>query len=125
MRFFTYAEFNQKGLEGSGREFMDPYFLANIDALRYRCGFPLVITSGYRSPEYNNQVSGTGHTGPHTTGKAADIAVSRENAYTLLRIAFDMECFTGIGVKQSGDGRFIHLDTLTEDEAPRPTIWSY
>lgn len=34
--------------------------------------------------------------------------------------------FTGIGIKQHGDNRFIHLDDLREpDHAPRPTIWTY
>jgi len=33
---------------------------------------------------------------------------------------------TGLGVKQHGDSRFIHLDTLdSEPHRPRPTVWSY
>lgn len=125
MRYFTYEEFDQKGLPGSGKQFMDKYFLASLDSLRHKCGFPFVITSGYRSPEYNNEISGTGFTGPHTTGKAADIAVSRDRAFELLQCAMEINYFTGIGINQKGDRRFIHLDILTPAEAPRPTIWSY
>lgn len=127
MRYFTYEEFNQKGLPGSGLQFMDSDFLKYLDALRHKCGFPFVITSGYRSPEYNARVSSTGLKGAHTTGKAADIAVSRQNAYKLLEMAFQIECFTGIGIKQKGEDRFIHLDILTEEDgfSLRPTIWSY
>jgi hypothetical protein len=33
--------------------------------------------------------------------------------------------FTGIGVKQTGVNRIIHLDTLTAPDYPRPTVWSY
>jgi hypothetical protein len=36
--------------------------------------------------------------------------------------------FTGIGIQQTGEGRFIHLvDIQPEDEfhVPRPWIWSY
>lgn len=109
------------GLAGSGEEHMDRSFLANLDALRHKCGFPFIITSGYRTPEYNNQISSTGFTGAHTTGKAADIAVSRENAYTVLKNAFEMDCFTGIGINQKGDKRFIHLDSI--DGSNR--IWTY
>ena len=127
MRYFLHSEFDQKDgkLPNSGKEFMDTTFLNNLDALRHRCGFPFIINSGYRSPEYNAKVSKTGLTGAHTTGLAADIAVSRENAYTVLREAFAMGCFTGIGINQKGDNRFIHVDSLTSTEAPRPTVWSY
>ena len=122
MRYFTYSEFDQKGIEKSGELHMDRRFLDYLDALRHKCGFPFIVTSGYRSPEYNARISNTGLTGPHTTGKAADIAVSRGNAYTLLKHAMDLDCFTGIGIQQKGDGRFIHLDTIQRQQE---TIWSY
>lgn len=121
MRYFTHREFDQRGLEGSGSLFMDKDFLTNLDALRHKCGFPFIITSAYRSPEYNARVSSTGATGPHTTGKAVDIAVSRGNAFIVLREALNMSCFTGIGINQKGDGRFIHLDAI--DGSNR--LWSY
>lgn len=121
MRYFIHSEFDQRGLEGSGEEFMDATFLDNLDILRHRCGFPFRITSGYRSPEYNNQVSGTGLTGPHTTGKAADIAISREKAYTLLEEALEMGCFNGIGLQQKGTKRFIHLDSIEGNKR----VWTY
>ena len=121
MRYFTYREFDQRGLEGSGEQHMDREFIANLDALRHKCGFPFILTSAYRSPEYNARVSHTGLTGPHTTGKAVDISVSRENARIVLREALNMECFTGIGINQKGDARFLHLDSI---EGPN-RIWSY
>lgn len=122
LRYFLYSEFDQKGVPGSGEEFMDRDFLVSLDALRHKCRFPFIISSGYRSPEYNNQVSSTGFTGPHTTGKAADIAVSRGNAFILLQNALELDCFTGIGIHQKGEHRFIHLDSI---ERPQKTIWSY
>jgi hypothetical protein len=34
--------------------------------------------------------------------------------------------FTGIGVKQKGKGRFIHLDDIEDSgDRPRPWVWSY
>ena len=34
--------------------------------------------------------------------------------------------FTGIGVNQKGNSRFIHLDIADHsEERPRPTVWSY
>ena len=122
MRYFLHSEFDQKGSAGSGEQFMDGTFLVNLDALRHRCGFPFIVTSGYRSPEYNNEISSTGFTGAHTQGKAADILVRGENARILLRNALEMDCFTGIGVAQKGDGRYIHLDTMQREYR---AIWSY
>jgi len=126
LRYFKYSEFDQKGWAGSGEKFMDEDFLHYLDDLRHRCGFPLVIDSAYRSPEYNDRVSNSGLTGAHTTGKAVDIRIKGERAYIVLREAFKMGCFTGIGVNQKGDNRYIHLDSCdSTDNLPRPRTWSY
>ena len=121
MRYFEWSEFDQRGYEGSGQEHMNVIFLTHIDVLRDKCGFPFIVNSGYRSPEFNNRVSTTGFNGPHTTGKAADIAVNTTEAFILIDNAIKMGVFTGIGV---GKG-FIHLDILTPEEAPRPRLWGY
>lgn len=125
MRYFVYSEFDQPGVPESGQKFMDKLFLTNLDALRHKCGFPFIITSGYRSPEYNNKVSKTGRNGPHTFGKAADILVSRKNVFIVLKNAFEMGCFMGFGIKQHGENRYIHIDSLCDHEGPRPNVWSY
>ena len=125
MRYFAYSEFDQKGLQGSGQQYMDKVFLQHLDELRHKCGFPFFITSGYRSPEYNASISSTGLTGAHTTGKAVDISVAWDKAFSVVQNAMVMGCFTGVGVQQKGGGRFIHLDILNAPEAPRPAIWSY
>lgn len=125
MRYFLYSEFDQKGLPGSGERFMDRLFLTNLDALRHKCGFPFIITSGYRTPEYNNAISTTGRSGPHTHGKAIDVLVSSGNTFIILENAMEMECFTGFGFKQHGENRYMHIDSLSKHEGPRPNIWSY
>lgn len=125
MKYFQLSEFDQKGLPDSGSK-MNATFLGYIDELRDRCGFPFIITSGYRTPEYNASVSESGLTGAHTLGKAVDIAVSGEKAWILLKEAFEMGVFTGMGISQKGEHRFIHLDICTKaDNLPRPAIWSY
>lgn len=123
MKYFRAQEFACKHC---GNIRMDPFFLERLDRLRERYGKPLVVSSGYRCPEHNAAVSSTGPAGPHTTGHAADVMVSRAEAHALLRVVFDMRAFTGIGVQQKGASRFIHLDDLpTAPGRPRPTIWSY
>lgn len=118
-RYFHIAEFACHC--GCGQNLMASDFIDKLDELRERCGFPLVINSGYRCPEHNTRVSTTGQSGPHTTGRAADLGVNREKAVIVLEHALQMP-FAGIGVNQKGDGRFIHLDCV---ERPFKTIWSY
>lgn len=96
-------------------------FMDKIETLRIAAGFKFPVSSAARCPAHNNKVSGTGLTGPHTTGRAIDIAVSRAQAYRLLVLALAAG-FSGIGVSQKGSSRFIHLDDLI---VGRPSVWSY
>ena len=101
-------------------------FVDELDEMREQLGFPFVIRSGYRCPAHNARVSETGENGPHTTGRAVDIAVNGANAYRLIAAAIQ-HGFTGIGVSQKGDHkrRYIHLDMLVDEGRFRPTVWSY
>lgn len=100
---------------------MDESFMEWLQALRTVYCKPITISSGYRCPEYNDRVSSTGLEGPHTTGKAVDIAVDREEASVLLELAYKLGV-KGVGINQKGSNRFLHFDLLDEG---RPTIWSY
>ena len=101
-------------------------FMEKVETLRILYGKPLPVTSAARCPEYNAKVSGTGTTGPHTTGRAIDFGVSGHDAHRLLVLAASMPDFTGIGVNQKGNARFIHLDDLPNKPGqPRPWCWSY
>lgn len=110
---------------GCGRARMDARFVELLDNLRDNFGGPIVLSSAYRCPEYNAQVSSTGTNGPHTTGKAVDILASGEDAFRILDHAFALGDFKGIGIAQKGEhgSRFIHLDTL--EKGTRPWVWSY
>jgi uncharacterized protein YcbK (DUF882 family) len=99
-------------------------FIEKIERLRVRLGFPFIVTSAARCSKHNSQVSGTGKTGPHTTGRAIDIRVSGAQAVKLLTAALQSGDFTGFGIQQKCSGRFIHLDDLVEGY-PRPGVWSY
>lgn len=118
---FSQDEFACKG---DGTCEMDPTFMDKLQSLRDLYGKPMIITSGYRSPAYNAKVSETGTAGPHTTGKACDIAVASTDAYLLAQLAFKMN-FMGIGMSQKGPKRFIHLDMCLPPDFPRPALWSY
>ena len=119
--YFTQYEFK---CSHTGECDMDPDFISKLNELRTAFGKPMRITSGYRHVSHPIERKKT-TPGAHTTGQAADIAVSREDAFHLLSLALS-KGFTGIGIQQKGSGRFIHLDTLENSpERPRPTIWSY
>lgn len=109
----------------TGLYLLVPSFLDALQALRTRCGLPFVITSGYRHPEHPVEAAKS-RPGAHATGRAVDIALSGEGAYRLITFA-PGHGFTGIGVAQKGDHRFVHLDDLgaAEFHASRPTVWSY
>lgn len=105
---------------------MNPEFMTKLVALRKHLKFSIPISSAYRCPLHNQEVSNTGPDGPHTTGRAIDASVYGPKAFELVVSAFNFR-FTGIGVSQKGsvDARFIHLDDLTEMPHPRPWVWSY
>lgn len=112
---------------GCGRADMHPVFMDRLQRVRRQFRQPMVITSGFRCPDYNDRVSSTGRDGPHTTGRAVDVAVVGGEALDLLVMARG-QGFTGIGVKQHGphNGRFVHMDDLPDHYAgPRPWLWSY
>jgi len=99
--------------------------MRKVIEMRKFLGFPFFVSSGYRCPDYNDIVSTTGRNGPHTTGRAIDILCDYEQAFLILSNAKRFG-FTGVGVKQKGVNRFIHLDDLTGSvNRPRPTVWSY
>lgn len=114
--YFTPEEFK---CSHCGKEEMDIHFIRLLDNLRRKLGFPLKISSGYRCPEYNDQISSSGRDGPHTTGKAADILINYGDARLFLEEALDI--FEGVGINQKGspDSRFIHVDLCGL------RIWSY
>ncbi len=122
-RHFSPAEFTSRGADGPQLR-IETAFLDRLEELRRLFGHPMPVSSGYRTPAHNVAVSSTGPTGPHTTGRACDVAVSGALAFALVRLALDCG-FTGIGVRQHGASRFVHLDDLRAPAFPRPRIWSY
>ena len=112
-RYFVWAEFDCKH---TGLNEMTPAFIHRLDDLREACGFPFVITSGYRDAshpvEARKQTPGT-----HSKGIAVDIAVSSgAQKYILVQEALRAG-FTGIGIAKT----FVHIDA----RKTTPVIWTY
>lgn len=108
----------------SHRCHMNAAFMDRLQSLRTLYGKPMVITSGFRDPSHPAEV-GKIKPGPHTTGRACDVAVGGADALLLIQLALE-KGFTGIGIQQKGVLRFLHLDDLpAETDRPRPFLWSY
>ena len=107
-----------------GANEMKSEFLDRLQQLRNAYNKPMKITSGYRCPKHPIEAAKPSP-GPHSTGMAADVGIQGAEAHRLLQLALELG-FTGVGVQQKGTGRFLHLDTISNQlDSPRPTVWSY
>ena len=113
MKYFKIEEFDCKH---TGKNEMVPEFLEKLDHLRDECGFPFVVTSGYRDKTHPVEAAKKA-AGVHSQGIACDIKVNTGyQRYVLLKKAFE-HGFTGIGVAKD----FIHLDA----RMGIPVVWTY
>lgn len=71
-RHFKVREFACR--DGSQVVFIDEYLYTILDILRQKIGKPVIITSGYRTPEWNAKCGGAKYS-YHMRGMAADIRV--------------------------------------------------
>lgn len=135
--YFTLQEFACKCHDHPEGPFCDPddlewmrsaefdSFMRKLILMRQELGFPFLINSGYRCPQYNDQIyidrgsdPGEHLDGPHTKG-AADVAASYERAYQLINLALGLDL--GVGTRQHGDParRYVHVDNLGR------RLWTY
>lgn len=71
-KYFKVKEFACK--DGSQVVFIDDYLYNILDILRDKLEKPVIITSGYRTPEWNKKCGGAKYS-YHMRGMAADIRV--------------------------------------------------
>ena len=88
-----------------GEASMDTEFMAKLQILRTHCGFPFVVTSGYRCKAHNDEVSPNSQ-GDHTRGLAVDIKIKdRYKRATILQKALNIGYWKDIAIAKD----FIHL----------------
>jgi len=87
-----------------------------LQPLRQYVGMPIVISSGYRSPELNRAVGGAKES-DHTFGRAADINVPNMAPRVLCRHIVGMN----LPFKQLIDefGEWVHVSIELSGDAPR------
>lgn len=98
---------------------MDPSFMDDLQSIRTEAGFPFPINSGYRSPAHSIEAA-KDEPGDHAKGTGADIGVSGERAWTVVRLATARGLTVGINQKGPHRQRFIHVSKRLT-----PMIWSY
>jgi uncharacterized protein YcbK (DUF882 family) len=114
MKYFTESEFNEF-------EKMDPKLLEKLDQLREVYGYPIKLTSTYRSPDHPIEAKKS-KPGEHAYGAAVDIAcVGGEATFKLVKAAIEVG-FTRIGISRKNN--FVHVG-IGYDGAPPITIWTY
>lgn len=112
--FFDTKEFESK--DGKPSPFDDTVvkreLIVMLNAIRSRYGKPIVVNSGYRSPEHNAAVGGVKNS-YHTLGLAADIRPLNENRSDLTElqaICDEMNPRGGVGFYDT----FVHVDVRGE-----------
>ncbi len=114
MKYFTESEFNEF-------EKMDPKLLEKLDQLREAYGYPIKLTSTYRSPDHPIEAK-KAKPGEHAYGAAVDIAcVGGEATFKLVKAAIEVG-FTRIGISRKNN--FVHVG-IGYEGAPPITIWTY
>lgn len=81
-QYFKVKEFACK--DGSQVVFIDDYLCTILDILRNKLGKPIIITSGYRTPWWNEKSGGAKYS-YHMRGMAADIKVNGMSAKELAK----------------------------------------
>ena len=116
MSDFKYFKLEDFDCQETGENEMSTEFIQRLDGLRSVCGFPFIVTSGYRSPNHSIEAKKE-RPGQHAQGIAADIkVVGGAQRRLLVEKALDMG-FTGVGV----DKNFVHVDIRTTT----PVLWVY
>ena len=122
MRYFTLDEFDSPDAEGSG-SMMDQGFLDLLDECRDLAGIPFVVTSGFRTVQYNRILIDTGYSASknssHLLGLAADIRVRTSSERWII-----LDALLEVGITRIGMGNnFIHCDIDSFKE--NHVIWTY
>lgn len=98
--------------DGSDAVLVAPRLVMVLETIRAHFDAPVVIHSGYRTPQYNEKVGGVAHS-QHCYGTAADITVKGQKPETVAAYARQlMPDWGGVGV-YSKKG-FTHIDVREE-----------
>ena len=116
-KYFKLSEFDSPDRPGSG-ELMEHEVVQALDIARDIYGFPMIISSGFRSIEANRACGGSPKSS-HLLGWAVDIAITNSRRRFLLLEALLDAGFNRIGVSED----FIHVDM--DPNKKSNVLWTY
>ena len=92
LKHFTEAELRIENAPAEIKKNMYALVENVLDPLREKLGKPIIITSGYRNPEYNKKVGGVKDS-QHTKGEAVDFITSAnlEDVFKIIIEHFDFD----------------------------------
>lgn len=104
---FAVREFACK--DGSDTVLIDTALVGYLQRIRNWAGSPVIISSGYRSPEHNASIGGA-RSSYHTKGRAADIYV-KDRKKSIQEIACYAQAIGVPGIEKNEDSNYVHIDT--------------
>lgn len=109
--YFDTKEFESKDGQPSPFEtVVQKELIVRLNAIRSRFGKPIIVNSGYRSPEHNKAVGGVSNS-QHVKGTAADIRPEDlKDLPELQKICEEMNPHGGVGYYDT----FCHVDVRGE-----------
>lgn len=114
LRFFKPEEF-EKANPSCSIDQMDEEFLLQLDDARAICSVPFIITSAYRSVDYEKSRERSGSSS-HCKGLAVDLVCTSGKSRLKMVLALMAVGFRRIGIYKN----FIHVDL---DYSKSPSIW--
>ena len=113
-KYFKREDFN---CQHTGKNEMQDSFIHSLDELREVCGFPFIVTSGYRDKTHPvEKIKKTPGTGKHCQGIAADIRVSG-GAQRAQITKFALQMGFSVGPSKT----FVHVDKRKTQQM----LWVY
>lgn len=121
-KYFKLSEFDSPDRPGSG-ELMEHEVVQALDIARDIYGFPMVVSSGFRTIQYNRSLIELGYpaspNSSHLLGWAVDLVVPDSSKRFLMLEALLDAGFHRIGLGHS----FIHVDL--DPNKPANVLWVY
>lgn len=102
---------------------LDVTFVQKLENAREFCGIPFIITSGLRSPQENQSLTGAVSDSAHLKGLAVDLLVHSSEEVGKMVQALNMFGILRVGIYVDDNWTPIHLHCDLDSTKPTPCIF--